>query len=148
MGGTRRLGPAALMGAVTLLTAGCGDDMVACTQMDAGNGIQVTLPYLSSEAPRITIKACADDRCEITRRPTGDGQLRQVMVGGELDSTDPVIVSVVARDSSHHVLFSGRTTVTPVKYQPNGSGCEPTVYEGAAHGRGRHTLTAVEVSLG
>jgi hypothetical protein len=130
-----------------MAACGGGEDL-PCTQVAAESGLQVSLPRFGSEAPRVTVTTCVDDRCVTQRGPTADRRLRRMWIGGDLDSTNPVTVRVVVRDSNQDLVFDGHTTVTPVKHQPNGAGCEPTAYVGAVRGDGRHTLTAEKLGLG
>jgi hypothetical protein len=96
-----------------------------------------------------TITACLQDDCH-TMRAGGRRNVRAThpVVGADLRSSDPVSVRMVVRDDRNHVVFHGHTTVIPLKYQPNGSGCEPTVWMGAVRAHGRHTLTAEKLGLG
>jgi hypothetical protein len=102
-----------------------------------------------SKGKVFTITACLEHECQTTRAGgRRDVQATHPVVGTHLRSSDPVEVRMVVRDDHHHVVFRGHTTVTPLKYEPNGRGCEPTVYVGAVHAHGRHTLTAETLSLG
>jgi hypothetical protein len=146
-----RLGIGAVLVAGSLLLAACtGAGPTGCSDVGASTGIQLVPPRVVHSNGRVfTITACLESDCHTVRAGGGrDIRAVHLVVGRDLRSSDPVQVRMVVRDDQRHAVFRGHTTVAPLKYQPNGSGCDPTAWVGAVRAHGRHTLRVQRLELG
>jgi hypothetical protein len=127
------------IGASVVLTACGGHDPLPCSDIGADSGILISYAGPVPQSARgFAVTACAGDDC---RTEHVADKRRATIVGEDLDGPDPVEVRLRIRDAAGRVVFSGHTTVTPQKLQPNGAGCEPTAWVGALVAHGRHTLS-------
>jgi hypothetical protein len=113
------------------LTSGACDAMSGhpCTLIGAESGIVATYDEVRQTYPnqQLQVEVCLEDDCK-TERGDGEPFLR---AGSEtLHDSSPVEVSVTISDETGTTVFDAQTTVTPEKHQPNGSGCDPTVWVG------------------
>jgi hypothetical protein len=128
---------------VALTACSSSSSQGACSDVGAIGGIQVTLPPVALTASgAITVKACAGSDCETHRGQVASGPGSTPIVGSRIHAADPVRVSLVIHDHSGRLLFSGSTSVTPQKDQPNGAGCPPTVWVGHVVASGTSTMTS------
>jgi len=127
--GHRVVGPALAMLTATAL-GGCGDSPLhECTLIGAQSGIVVKYDEVREAHPNqpLRIEVCIDGDCE-TQRGVG---VPSVSAGRDIiHDSSAVEVSVTINDRARTRVFDGRTSVTPEKWQPNGSSCEPTVWFG------------------
>ncbi len=91
-------------------------------------------PALSAQTPD-TLTACVDGVCH--SQPYVSGMAPSfVAVSPVKDAEVTVSVSLAAGTRS---IFTGSTTTRPRKAQPNGPGCDPTVWQAqvSAHANGQ-----------
>lgn len=135
----------AWVGCVVLLSS-CGQDGRICTAVGGPPpGVEVLYDQVQrgDHSGRLLVRACVDTSCQsvdVTRLDSPN----YILVGSDVvrDGT-PVVVGLTITDSRQRTVFKGQTTVTPKKVQPNGQGCGPVAWVGAAAARGDHELTAL-----
>lgn len=105
--------------------AACGNSGGGCGFVGAVNGVTVTIErgVVPAGSPA-TVTACADGRC------TTQTYIRAMSkLGFRISSVSSGVVTVsVTISAGGRPLFSGRTTTTTVKSQPNGPNCPPTAW--------------------
>ena len=115
---------------MALTSGACGaTSRHACTLVRGESGIVVRYDEVRQTYPnqRLQVEVCLDDDCK-SERGVGFGWTFLRAASEALH--DPVEVSVTISDETGTTVFDAQATVTPEKQQPNGSGCEPTVWVG------------------
>jgi hypothetical protein len=122
-----------------------------CTAVGADSGVSFDLsPVLAHTARPVNVRACVRNSCaSITvDKPTSDdlspfhgpGVWRDwfprdlegvVQVNDSLLAWLPVTVRLTVEDQAGNLIFDAIGRVRPHMWQPNGPGCEPTVYSAA-----------------
>lgn len=128
--------------AACLLVSGCGLGTKVCTEMGAYSGVNFDFESVLEDttAQGATVEACVDGDCtDRTLQNRRDSQLFVEDATLDDDATVPVALTVTTKTGE--VVFDGRTEVTPEKSQPNGPGCDPTVYGAQVTATGGGTLT-------
>ena len=101
-----------------------------CSLIGAESGVLVTFDEVKKLHPdeRLTAEACADDEC--TTQQVGERQNATglTLLAGKLHDATPVEITLRVTGDDGSTLFDGAATVTPFEFQPNGDGCEPTVW--------------------
>ncbi len=118
---------------VVLSLAACGSggpDVAskACTSMGLDpSGVSVNISGLSTGSG-VAIVVCTPLKCTTANQKYTDAYRSPVPNAG-IKSVDPVKITVTVRDAAGQVLVPKKTlTVTPMRNQPNGAGCNPIGY--------------------
>lgn len=102
-----------------------------CTAIGADSGVTVTLAGDGWTGP-LTIEVCVAENCSSSSAITRTAEAVFVRNTG-LTSTKPTEVVITVRRQDGSLLAPAmRATVRPTEFQPNGPGCEPTVWDAAA----------------
>jgi hypothetical protein len=98
-----------------------------CTLIGAYSGVSFELSQVLEDAARpVHGRACVRSSCRsITVKKLGS---RIVTVNDPALSWLPVTVRLTMEDQAGNPIFDGTARVQPHVWQPNGPGCEPTVY--------------------
>ena len=98
-----------------------------CTHIGAYSGVSFDLSKVLADAARpLHGRACVPSSCRsITVKKPGS---RIVTVNDPSLSWLPVTVRLTMEDQAGNPIFDGTARVQPHLWQPNGPGCEPTVY--------------------
>jgi hypothetical protein len=88
------------------------------------------------------VRVCIDGRCHTLSRT----EVRDKLVNFADASlrTNPVTVTTTVRSDSGPLVTSAQGTVHAVKRQPNGPGCDPTVWQATVHVDGTHLTQTME----
>lgn len=91
------------------------------------NGVLVKVAGVAAGS-RITVQVCVAGKCT-TATAEYDVSVPMAVANPGISSAAPISITATVRDAAGKVLvLKRRLTVTPVKSQPNGPGCEPTGY--------------------
>jgi hypothetical protein len=109
------------------LVASCSSSP-GCTLIGGESGVAVR--FARPVTPQtVTVEACVAGTCTSRESPVlGD---RVFVPNSEVSSEAAVDATVTVWGPDGHLLVPTTTaTITPTKSQPNGPGCEPTLYAG------------------
>ena len=137
-----------LSAGVSVLPLLSGCDLInpqTCTLSGASPGVNFDVPaaLLPNAAATYMLRACADESCVEWDSHGGEPTYRTVALpAGDWPGVVTARLSITHTDpatSVEEVVFDATTSVTVRLYSPNGPGCEPHVFAGAAratpHGR-------------
>jgi hypothetical protein len=130
--------------AASVAAAGCSGQK-ACGAVGAYSGVVVTVPAgtfsadgTDASAP-FTMQACAATACA---QQSADQLSRSTsVVLDAVHSGRRISVSVSIRSATGTSIASATTQVAPTKFQPNGPGCDPTVWQARVTVRSATVLT-------
>jgi len=110
----------------------------SCSAIGAYSGVNVTIEsgLLPPTTEAVAVKACLARVCK-----TFDAQNAPevvVPIPSVPNGNVTVSVSLIAKGRT---VFDGTTTVRTIKRQPNGPGCEPTVWQATVTARANGQLT-------
>lgn len=124
----------ALGGAVacSLALASCGpDDVRSCSKMGAYPGVTVSYTGFPKGAV-VTAQVCVAGICWSSRPVRLTTGTTDFVATGDFKTTTQRVIKVVVRDAGGRVLAQNDALVVhPRRFQPNGPGCDPTVYDAA-----------------
>jgi hypothetical protein len=96
-----------------------------CTLIGAGDGVLVRVaPGIISGSTPLSLSACINGRCATRSYDTGDPGL-SVPRSVPRDANVQVSVRISAKSRT---VFTGSTTTHTYEDQPNGPGCEPSIW--------------------
>lgn len=123
---------------IASIIAGCsGGTPAACTDIGAydGVGIQIDSGVVPATGPA-RVEVCVDGACASGPiNPTTSAFVPVAHVRHGL-----VKVAVILTANSRQV-FNGTTTARTIKFQPNGPGCDPTVWQARVRANANGQLT-------
>ena len=122
----------AATGAFALLCAGCGSEPVNCTEIGASSGVSFQFDKaLEGHQGPFVVRTRVDGACDLRTLPTRRSG-GYFMENAGLTTADPAVVSLTITAADEDVIFADEAQVALSKYQPNGSQCPPTVWQGRA----------------
>lgn len=136
----------ALATALTVTACGIVPGAEGCTAIGALSEVDFRFPSVTAGVSGLhRVEACVGATCKeyevaLTGEPAPtepappawDGERDGVVVlAPEMTGRPENVRLRIVRVDDSSVLFSGQTTVVPDKVQPNGSGCDPTVWQSA-----------------
>ena len=129
----------AIGASVLALLTGC--DLIspkACTLVGAIPGVNFDVPaaLLPKAAAAYRLRACADESCTDWDTHGGEPTFRTVALpAGDWPGVVNARLTITHTDparSIDEVVFDANVSVEVTLYEPNGPGCEPRVFTGAA----------------
>jgi hypothetical protein len=118
------------VGSVCLLAGACSSSPKACTSIGAESGVVVNLDHgVLPTTGLVLLRACVNGVCNsqgYTSRPRLTTRLWVPVTPVPTDAEVHVSVRVT---SSSQLVFAGSTRAHSYKNQPNGPGCDPTVWD-------------------
>jgi hypothetical protein len=108
-----------------VLTAACGSQNVSCTLIGGFDGVSVDVtPWVLRHRTAAEVTACVEQACRT--EPTADPRI--LLLRHPFHGPRDVHVRVTMRDGAKKVLAEQRGVFPLSKSQPNGPGCDPTVW--------------------
>lgn len=108
--------------------------------MSSGAAFDVTaLADRSGSARPLEVESCVAAACSVAVVTTGRLFHQAPLTGGAIE------VSLTVR-AQRKVVFHDVTTVTPVKHEPNGAGCDPLAWQAMLTATGAGDLDTVSSS--
>jgi hypothetical protein len=135
--------------ALALLT-GC--DLInpqTCTLIGAGPGVNFEVPaaLFPNAAATYLLRACADQSCVEWNTHGGEPTFGTVgLPAGDWPGVVTARLTITHTDLTRNVaevVFDANTSVEVTLYEPNGPGCEPHVFTGAARATPDGRLEAI-----
>ncbi|PPK90828.1 hypothetical protein CLV92_1223 [Kineococcus xinjiangensis] len=115
----------------------------ACTQIGASSGVTFDFSALPATGAPWQVTACVQEVCDTRIVQPGDGTTSYVRDDALQDDT-AVQARLRVVDASGETVVDDTVSVTPVRYQPNGEGCEPIVWQAETVVEADGTLRQVE----
>src|SRR5688500_13400204 len=114
---------------VFLLLSGCALGGQSCTDMGAYSGVNFDFKSVLAKVPArgAKVETCVSSRCT-TRTLQNRNDFQVFLRDDTLDDDTSLSVAATVTTRTGEVVFDGETEVTPARSQPNGPGCDPTVY--------------------
>ena len=100
----------------------------ACTEIGATSGVTFDFSALPATGAPWEVTACVREVCATSTVQSTDGRVSYVR-DDALKNDTAVQARLRVVDASGETVVDDTVSVTPARYQPNGEGCEPIVWQ-------------------